>query len=216
MKAKLLAAGMIGLVAVCVAGEDVRADITSRDSSYGPDTLTLDSDTGLLWLDVTLSTPYSYNEILVELLPGGEFYGFQLASRSEVTIFWEHAGIALSDDFVPENYEPIRNLMDYVGITGLGAGNLGGDEHFDFVVGHTAETDICYSSSGPYDAVYTAGLAAYDPDLTGRASFGFVPVDNEYPYHGSWLFTPVPVPSATLLCTIGLLYSGWRLRRRQT
>ena len=216
MKAKLLAAGMIGVLVVCVPGGDIRADITSRDSAYGPDTLTLDSDTGLLWLDVTLSTAYSYNEILTELLPGGAFEGFRLATRDEVAILWEHAGITVPSGFIADNYAPIRNLMEYVGITGLGTGNLGEGRWFDYVVGHTADTDTCYSSSGPYDAVYTAGLGAYDDGLTGRASFGYVPVDNDHPRHGSWLFTPVPVPSAALLGALGLGAAGWRLRRRYT
>jgi len=211
MEAKLLAAGMIGLLAVCVAGEDVRAEITSRDSSYGADTLTLDSDTGLLWLDVTLSTAYSYNEILTELLPGGAFDGFRLATRDEVATLWEHAGITVPSGFIADNYAPIRNLMEYVGITGLGMGNLGGGQRFDYVVGHTADVRL-----PPYDGwVYTAGLGAYNDGLTGRASFGYVPVGNPNSSHGSWLTAPIPLPSAVLLGALGLGTAGWRLRRRQ-
>lgn len=190
MKRQLLVASTISLLVFCFTGRDIKATIISMDTSFGQDTMTLDTNTGLGWLDITLSTPYSYDQILLELMPGGGFDGFRLAALSEVTAFWQNAGIpTIGNDFVSENYAPIRNLMGFVGITGLGAGNLGDGRWFDFVLGHTADLE----SGGSHDNwVYVATLGAYDGDLTGRASYGVVPRDNSNPNHGSWLVKQVP------------------------
>jgi len=53
---------------------------------------TLDGQTGLEWLDMTASTGFGFQEIQSELLPGGQFEGFRLATRAEVRTFWENAG----------------------------------------------------------------------------------------------------------------------------
>ena len=64
------------LLSVTIVSNPARAELISEDSLYGTNTITLDTATGLRWLDVTLSTGISYDEILVELEPGGTFEGF--------------------------------------------------------------------------------------------------------------------------------------------
>ncbi len=208
LKERFLIVSAVALLLICVAQRDVKAVLISMDSSFGPDTLTLDTDTNLGWLDVTLSTQYSYEGILLELTPGGIFEGFRLATISEVTTFWQNAGIPkINTQFVSENYVPVRDLMDFVGITGDDTGNLGDGKTFDFVAGHTAEL---YSDT----KVFTGTLGAYDGDCTGTAHFGYVPIDNDNPEHGSWLVVTIPTPGAILLSSIGVGLVGWLRRRR--
>ena len=163
------------------------AEMVSRDSSFGPDTITYDTETGLEWLDVTVSTPYSYDEILIELGPGGAFDGYRLATTDEILGFWQNAGINTGTGFLgswtTENFQPIVNLMAWVGITGPGAGNLGGGNFFDYTVGH-----IESGPGGGWVSVASIG-ADPDPTKTGRPSFGSVPSDNSSNTHGSWLVT---------------------------
>ena len=139
----------------------------------------------------------------MELSTNPLYSGFRLATRDEIQTFWLDAGIVYSGTFIPENYTPIRNLFELIGLTGDDRGNLGGGNYFDYTVGHTADP---YTTEG---WVYVAGLGAYDGESTGRASFGWVPSDNSNNSHGSWLVMdspePVPEPATLLLLGSGLL-----------
>jgi hypothetical protein len=181
----LLTIVLTNLILLAGAEKYLGAEMVSRDSSFGPDTITYDTETGLEWLDVTITTPYSYDEILIEIKPGGAFDGYRLAKTDEILNFWQNAGINTGIGFLgswtTENFQPIVNFMAWVGITGLGVGNLGGGNFFDYTAGHI--------ESGPGGSwVFVATIAADpDPTITGRPDFGSVPSDNSSSTHGSWL-----------------------------
>lgn len=68
-----------------------QATLISMNSTYGVDSITLDTDTGLEWLDVDTALTYqiqyplrSYNDVVSQLGAGGLFDGFRYAVRSEV------------------------------------------------------------------------------------------------------------------------------------
>lgn len=69
------------------------AALISVGTSFGPGTATFDSDTQQQWLDLSLSRPFSYNEVVNELNAGGKFEGYRLASTAEVSNFISHSGI---------------------------------------------------------------------------------------------------------------------------
>ena len=165
----------------------VQATWTSADSAFGADTLTVDPDTGLRWLDVPLSTAFSYDGILVELEAGGQFEGFRLATSDEVRTFFGNAGINVGDGFLKvfteTNFQPIVDLMEFVGVTGT-MGSLGGGNFFDFTAGHI--------ESGPGGGGQFIGIASLaadpDPTMTGRPIVaGSVPSNNNNSTHGQWL-----------------------------
>ena len=79
--ATLWALVVVSLLAGTAANR-AHAEQIPSDSPFGPDTITLDTETGLRWLDLTLSTPFTYDEMLVELGPGGTFDGYRLATRA--------------------------------------------------------------------------------------------------------------------------------------
>ena len=54
-----LATLLVGLV----LASTTYAALLSKDSTFGPNTITRDTDTGLDWLDLTLSTNRSYDDI---------------------------------------------------------------------------------------------------------------------------------------------------------
>lgn len=196
------------VVVLLCAAQPAKAALISLDSAYGADTITYDDETNLSWLDVTLSTPYSYSEILVELEVGGEFEGYRLATTDEVSILYVNAGIpSISVGFVSENYDPVKSLMALVGITGHD-GNLGTGIPFDYTVGHTATL-----FSDP-DWVTVGGLGVYEENQTARASFAAVPIDNINDKHGSWLVkTSVPEPASVYLLALGIGLLGLFRRR---
>lgn len=103
---------MLGsLIAVAgISGANTsQAALISFDSQYGRDSITLDSDTGLEWIDPWLpiiqgnngcgygctgaTILNSYNDVLGMIGAGGYFEGFRYATRSELeTLFYSSAG----------------------------------------------------------------------------------------------------------------------------
>jgi hypothetical protein len=167
---------------------NAQAALVSEASAFGPDTLTLDTQTGLRWLDVTIATPYSYDQLRAQLGAAGAFAGYRLATPDEVLELWTNAGIdTQAVEFTPGNFQPIMALMDFVGITGLGTGNRDNVHFFDFTAGHIE------SGVGHGNWVSVATVAA-DPYtfLDGRPDIGVVPSDNENEQHGAWLVVSEP------------------------
>jgi hypothetical protein len=207
---KLLLAVSLAIGAV---PNDARASLISVDTAFGPETATLDTTTGFRWLDVTLSTPFSYDQLLPELAPGGVFAGYTLATADDVLALWAHAGIDEGSlgVFTSENFRPIVQLMSLVGITGLNTGNLDNVNFFDFTAGHIKSGP----GGGGFVDVMTIS-ADPDPTMTGRPDIGGVPSNNPNNEHGAWLFLrPVPEPGDTHLLLAGLvLLMLVRSRRR--
>ena len=188
-----------GFSITVTAGTPLVPMTSQDDDSFGPDSITLDPVTGLRWLDVTNSTLFSYDQILVELGPGGEFEAFRLATSAEVLTFWENAGIntgvGFLNVFTTENFQPVVDLMAFVGVTGLNTGNLGGGNFFDFTAGHI--------ESGPGGGSVDVATLSSDPDptVTGRPDIGFVPSDNPNNQHGAWLVKRAVIDSIVLSTT---------------
>ncbi|MFQ6006518.1 MAG: hypothetical protein ACE5OQ_13570, partial [Woeseia sp.] len=181
--------------------------LISQNSSFGVDTITLDTATGLKWLDVTLSMPYSYDQLLVQLQPGGVFDGYRLATQAEVLTLWQNAGINTGPGFLniftSPNFQPVVDLMAFVGITGLNTGNLGGGNFFDFTAGHIE------SGPGGGGNVNVATISADPaPTVTGRPGIGFVPSNNPNTQHGAWLISNLPVALVNVALTTTTLNIG--------
>ncbi len=159
----------------------ITGPVVADDSAFGVDTITLDLATGLRWLDVTLSTAYSHNGVILEFGAGGEFEGYRLATGAEVKTLWANAGVDIDlVGFVSENFLPVVDLMVFCDATSH-AGNLGGGNFFDYTAGH-----VVSEPGGASAFVYTLS-ADPDPTVTGRQGFGTVPSDNDNLSHGAWL-----------------------------
>ena len=83
----------LGLLIYILACAGARAELQSRDSEYGPGTITRDTVGGLDWLDLPLTTNRSVDDITAQLGVGGEFEGFRYATTAEITALWTEAGI---------------------------------------------------------------------------------------------------------------------------
>ena len=105
------------VVLLCAAGSVSAALISWDWKTPGDNLLTYDSATGLDWLDWTESTNRSYNDVLTQLGPGGEFEGFRHASTDEVHTLFEHAGIPDIPGYTAANYTPVTELQALLGIT---------------------------------------------------------------------------------------------------
>jgi hypothetical protein len=198
------------------------ATLTSESSSFGPDTITRDSETGYGWLDLTLSAGLSRSEILQELGPGGTFDGFELATQEQVAELFANAGIDVSpsalDDFVPQNYAPVSALAALVGQLSAN-GNCGSGCTFFASAGYIdgpspspgfflVATLAWFDNSAPQNPSYPQaplGRASLESSTQGAASSSL----------GAFL---IPEPAAPLLVCAGaavlLLAGSSRLRTR--
>lgn len=175
----------IGIVGGYVA-EAPAPGFGTLESAFGPGTLTLDPQSGLKWLDVTLSAPSSYDGIVAQLEDRtSPFSGYRLATIDEALGLLRQAGIPPPVDAPTEYYAPIRSLMTHVGVTGRN-GNLGTGYPYDYTCGHV----LGRYANGWVDVVT---MSAYEPSHTGWVGVGSVPSNNDNPNHGAWLVA-VPVP----------------------
>lgn len=136
------------------------AELVSEDSAFGADTITFDTETGLRWLDLTLTTSNTYDSLITAFGTGGEFEGYRLATSEEVFTLWENAQIDLTtDDWVPQNYAPIDQLTELVGVL-ANNGNCGAGCTFQWSQGWI-------DSGDPPPANKTIGTLQWFDNTTG-------------------------------------------------
>lgn len=58
----------------------------------GDNLITVDTDSGLEWLDITVTTSRSYNDVSSKLGSGEEFDGWRYATALEISGFWDAFG----------------------------------------------------------------------------------------------------------------------------
>jgi hypothetical protein len=88
---------LVGAVAIAAAitaaASTASATLTSSDwQNDGDGLLTIDSDTGLQWLDWSHTVNRSYNDVSSQLGDGGEFEGFRYATEAEMRTLYANAG----------------------------------------------------------------------------------------------------------------------------
>jgi len=67
--------------------------VSASDPVFGADSLTIDTDTNLAWLDLTFTDARSFDDVSSEFGAGGEFEGYRYATEGEVLTFFSHASI---------------------------------------------------------------------------------------------------------------------------
>lgn len=87
---------IIGAACACltVVSFSANAAIVSVDwQAAGDDLITRDTVSGIEWLDLTVTSNRSYNDISSKLGSGQEFDGWRYATLSEITDFFETFGV---------------------------------------------------------------------------------------------------------------------------
>jgi len=203
----IVALATAGLLA-SASGRASAALIDLDLASPGDQLVTRDTETGLDWLDLTLTTDLTVAEI-VNGAGGWLAGGWRYATPSEVLTLWSNLGIALSFPLgSPDNVAPGRTLIEHLGNTS----------------GRPVEPDSSYYTWGALDHLLGAGpalaaptirhepgspeatVASLDDYLVGSISY-------RNPYLGHWLVR-VPEPSVTLLSLSGI--AACAVQRRST
>jgi len=212
---KILTLTIIAATHPLVAPQQGRAELISVDGPFGPGTITLDTDTQLRWLDLTITTNRSYNSIAAQLAPGGVFEDFRYANNSEVSQFWSNAGIFdQSGAFTTNNFAPIASFISLVGQTGgqpeLGTSSAWGLSSTPLGLNsHASEFVETFLPGGQPDAGRGRAVLMFS---------GYGSDSTAWPIAGHWLVA-VPEPSVFTILTLGVLglsLSIYRARQRTT
>lgn len=95
----------IAIVSLFVLVSEVNATVISIDDVvFGIDSITVDTDQGLEFLDLTLSVNRSFNDISTQFSIGGDFEGFRHATVIEVELLINNFGIVFDVEDVVTHF----------------------------------------------------------------------------------------------------------------
>ena len=113
------------LVIVClVQGLSVTAHAALNSADWktsGDGLITIDTATGLEWLDVSYTVGRSYNDVSAAVVtPEDDLFGWDYATLAEVEELWINAGIDTTETFwTPINYLAVIDLIALLGATNI-------------------------------------------------------------------------------------------------
>jgi hypothetical protein len=205
---------LVGAVAVAAAitvlTATANATLTSSDwQNAGDGLLTIDSDTGLQWLDWSYTANRSYNDVSSLLGDGSEFEGFRYATEAEMRTLYTNAGavfIAQIDGSDLGNIPALELLVDLFGET-----FAGGSEAIYGLEGNASEEASAlgdFPNSGASHHMASAFLVE-----TGQIAVRWLNMNDEST--ASFLghaLVMVPAPGTVLLGALGGLIAFRRRR----
>ena len=182
------------------------------DANFGPDSITVDTSTGLGWLNVSKAAGLSYQQVLSQTQSGGMFSGFRFATVPEVVQLYAAAGLTVSPYgntalYYPVSSPAIQTFFSLLGTTGTINGLPG---------------IVAQSGTGGLNAHQAPTLYGWDyaqlywvSDGSGGASYGET---YSSPDISSWLVKTVPEPmAANFFVLAAAAWCGYRrLPRRET
>lgn len=190
------------------------AEVFSADytSGSGDGWITIDSSTGLKWLDVSLTAGLTFDEVRT-----GEWYsrGFRYATKEELIILFANAGTP-DDGFDLSITHPAETL-ELAQLLGPTLVNPGRITVAGFIGTDFFDQDITLSNH-PIGQGFSAQLGKIDYLTTeGEAHFtGGHPFSNQASdEYGSFLVSSVPEPSTYAIMLIGLVGVITCVRKRQ-
>lgn len=162
--------------------------------------LTLDTDTGLEWLDVTQTLGLSINDIING---AGSWFnqGFRYASDNELVALWSHVGLtsdlfSLDPSYLPAAYE-FQSLLGFVQTDPQTRSSTGMTPTLS---GTTKLSRIAYVNIFNNNDVNSCYDCFFQYSYDYRENF-----------YGSWLVkesAPVPIPATAWLLLSGILGIG--------
>lgn len=231
LKRHLLSLLGLPLVALALATAPAQATLVSQsDVVFGADSVTLDTGTGLRWLDVDISVNRSFNDVSGQFGAGGDFEGWRYATGAEVLNLIVSNTVPLAGSPTPGSLT-VGSASDFIvtlgptfiesvlvspttqsnvfGVTGIYAGNLPGEYGLGSV-GLDGVTDT--GVIGPLFQNAQFGVA----DNVGASPFE--DADSQFDDRGSWLVfddnVTVEMSEPGVLEIFGIVIAGIAFSRR--
>ncbi|MDH5300607.1 MAG: hypothetical protein OEW58_04520 [Gammaproteobacteria bacterium] len=190
----------IGLLLVSHSASAVL--IEANDPDYGTgNNITWDTQTGLEWLDLTVTQGCDIYKISAKKCNGFDFADWTLASKLQVSEFWGNAGISSLGSFSTADYAAVTALLDNIGYTysnnqGRGANGIIAETTFtNPVLGQLSLNNAGQSQEQFFKFPNNLILTTVS---NNRAAYFIRQSQREY-------VADVPNPSSGLLMMIGVL-----------
>jgi hypothetical protein len=202
------------------------ASFISLDSAtYGLNSITLDTDTGLEWIDpwrpiVQGRSSYGFNtyyDVLALLGVGGYFEGFRFATKQDLdTLFFSSAGFdsttALSSSTATESDKiAAAGLISFFDTT-WGVNN--GPDDYQAILDGIYDSGIQGQPGSVYIDVAALGNKLYGGYITYYNQDPAKLISNSTPY-GFWLIrdSTIKVPEPSYLIIFVAFFAFWMIRR---
>lgn len=172
--------------------------VTGTDPAFGAGSLTIDTQTGLAWLNLSATADLSYNEVVADMQPGGLFSNYTYATIQEVDGLYADAGIG-GTGYFPLSTPAIGSLISLVGATKTQNGEPG----FNAILGNAGPPDSQEAAS-----IYVSGVDGIDEWFVSDGTYDIsTAFGDSYsdPTIASWLVTTVPEPGVGSVAFAGLI-----------
>lgn len=95
------------------------ADVIDQDwKTPGDANALFDTATSIRWLDLSMTADISHDDVVANLVAGGLFEGWRLATQTEVLELWGHAGITNAErEWVTYQYPQVNDMVTRLGPT---------------------------------------------------------------------------------------------------
>jgi len=195
---------LMGILMVCAFSIPANAALIGHAyNDTGDTSRTWDTETGLEWLDLTLTIGMSY----VDAVAYGASLGFRHAIHSEVSTLYDHAGWdGVSSVYTIPNHAMATTLLNLMGDTGHAPSGYDGAAGW---IDYTAVNALHFKFTR--GVTYNSGMAKVD-------AFGIFPkATAQGNGTGNYLVRPVPEPTTLLLLGSGLIgLAGFRRKNKKT
>lgn len=195
--------------ALALSGNASAATLSVDWQMAGDNLITLDTDTGLEWLDLTATTSRSYNDISTAFGVGQEFDGWRYATMNEISVFFDAFGgnnAYYNSGWTKQNNGLFDSLAPFWGDPYCAAsGCQPGDGTGDFIYGVDLYNRVTYGRI--YDVTSNSSLESDYIRIVQNPPVGNPTVSTQRDVLGHALVrtSPVPVPPAIWLFGTGLL-----------
>ena len=208
-----LAFSFVVLLATCSTCQ--AALISANDATFGPNSITQDTGTGLDWLDINFSDGMSFQAVASQMGAGGTFAGFRHATAAELNQFMINAGIDPTAAVAVFNFTPAQNFETLVGgPTAVQSFSGGGVSVGSFIVTFGMTSDAPTATTRNYGGTsWTTSTLLGGPAGFGIAMRGTEVVTTANPDYGHWLVRVVPEPGTFALLVTGAAVLMTRRRR---
>lgn len=179
--------------------------IDGTDAAFGTNSLTIDTSTGMEWLNLPYTDDLTYQQVAADMQPGGIFSGFRFATVQEVLGLYQSAGIP-GLGYYPTSSPAISSFLSQIGAYSTFNGQLD-------VIGLTAVPFL----PGGHDSmsIYVTGVnGAQFYWVNDNTAYG-----NTYTFPGmsSWLVQSVPETadaSVYVIAAVALICGRFLLLRK--